>query len=251
MKDTFGCRGFKTHKVGSYEFTLSTDPSGQDTGAISGTRDTMQFTVTVTAQATGNFTGTPPSQLTFEFSRPATGETGTAVGTLVSSSPPRYEYLWPVQQVKGRWHIKVQGYKSNTVTFKVDKRKQIVEVANSWSTATQAELTAAGATVCNGLTAKIYNHVGLPLSGTITPQYNSATVPCGGEGCLLFYAESFKVDWEPAHIAIKADGQRVNVNSATKRFPEYGASKESENAGVPDDYKAEVRSGSTVDLDED
>ncbi len=170
---------------------------------------------------------------------------------MYNSTPPRYELPWAVQQAKGRWQIKVQGYKSNTVTFKIDKRKQIVEVANSWSTATQTELTAAGATVCNGLTAKIYNHVGIPLSGTITPQYNSATVPCFGEGCLLFYAEAFKTEWDPAHIAVKADGQRVNVNSATKPFPLYGASKEAENAGVPDDYKADVRSRSTVDLDED
>lgn len=74
----------------------------------------------------------PPAQLSFEFSRPSTGGAGTAVGTLVAgSSPPRYEFVWSVRQAKGRWQIKVLGYRSNTVSFKIDKRKQILEVAQS------------------------------------------------------------------------------------------------------------------------
>ena len=51
---------------------------------------------------------------------------------MYDSSPPRYKYSWPVRQVKGRRQIQVQGYKSNTANFKVDKREQIVKVAQSW-----------------------------------------------------------------------------------------------------------------------
>ena len=51
---------------------------------------------------------------------------------MYNSTPPRYELPWLVRQAKGRWQIKVQGYNSNTATFKIDKRKQIVEGAQSW-----------------------------------------------------------------------------------------------------------------------
>ena len=217
VKDFSGCRGFKTHKVGGYEFTLLTDPSGYDTGAISGTRDTMQFTVTVTAQATGNFVGTPPSQLTFEFSRPATGETGTAVGALVAgSSPPRYQYLWPVRQVKGRWQIRASGYKSNTASFKVDKRKQIVKVAQSWVGARQD--TGHGGVYCDDLVRYFYEYVGLVVSGggnNVVALYSSMNTVGQDlqKGAIAFYHFPTDPDTTWRHNALNvAGGQIIDQN---------------------------------------
>ena len=226
VTDTTGCRGFKTHKVGGYEFTLSTDPSGYDTGAITGTRDTMQFTVTVTAQATGNFTGTPPSQLTFEFSRPATGGTDTAVGTLVSSSPPRYQYLWPVRQSKGRWQIKVQGYKSNTATFKIDKREQIVKVAQSWPGAAQRGFDETppqsanyhGGQFCDDLARYIYEYVGLIVGGggsNVVALYASMNTASqdSQKGAIAFYHFPTDPNTTWRHNAVNiSSGQIVDQN---------------------------------------
>lgn len=191
VRDILDCHGFKTHKVGGYEFTISTDPDGEDTGTMSGTRDTMEFTVTVTAKATGNFTGTTPPQLMFEFFRPATNEVGTAVAPLVAgSNPPRYEFPWLVRQAKGRWQIKVQGYKSNTATFKIDKRKQIVEVANSWVGARQD--TGHGGIYCDDLCRYFYEYTGLVIGGggnNVVALYNSidSSTQDTKKGAIAFY----------------------------------------------------------------
>ena len=57
---------------------------------------------------------------------------------------------------KGRWEIKVAPpHESNIVKFKIYKRAQIVSVANSRGGATSKEL---GASMCNRVTAKVYNH---------------------------------------------------------------------------------------------
>ncbi len=223
VKDFAGCRGFKTHKVGGYEFTISTDPSGEDMGTVSDTRDTMKFTVTVKAQATGNFTGTPPAQLTFEFLRPATNEVGTAVAPLVAgSSPPRYELPWAVQQAKGRWQIKVQGYKSNTVTFKIDKRKQIVEVAQSWVGAAQRPFDETppraqgyhGGTLCDDLARYVYGYVGLTTAGggnDVEGLYASmnTTTQDAQKGSIAFYHFPTDPNTEWRHNAINIGGGQI------------------------------------------
>ena len=228
VTDASGCRGFKTHKVGGYEFTLSTDPSGEDTGAVEGKRNTMKFTVMVTAKATGNFVGTPPAQLTFEFSRAATGETDTAVALRVAgSSPPRYEYLWPVRQVKGRWQIKVAGYKSNTASFKVDKRKQIVKVAESWIGARQD--TGHGGVYCDDFVGHVYGYVGLAVSGggnAVDDLYNSTdtTIQDAQQASIAFY--HFPTDgvttWRHAAVNV-GGGQIVDQNCGLPHalYPTY------------------------------
>ncbi len=207
VTDTTGCRAFKTRRVGGYEFIVSTDPSGEDTGTIRGTRGAMEFEVMVKAEATRNFTGPPPAQLTFELFRPAINSEAIVVGDLVAgSSPPRYEFLWLVRQEKGRWQIKLRGYRSNTVGFKIDKRKQIVEVANSWVGAT-------GLPGCDEFVGIVYNHLGLSLPSNGTgAQYAAASDACAGDGCILFY---FSEMGGVAHDAIRVGTERLDVNSNT------------------------------------
>ena len=176
----------------------------------------------------------PPSQLTFEFSRPATGETGTVVGTLVSSSPPRYQYLWPMRQVKGRWQIKASGYKSNTVTFKVDKRKQIVEVANSW-----VGYEISSTTNCNATIDYIYSYVGLPLGsgGSATALWMASDDNPAKDsmpGSIIFYRSPSQTSatWTDAkttangqiasHSALRIDNGIVDTNCGTPGYaPPY------------------------------
>ncbi len=228
VKDFSGCRGFKTHKVGGYEFTISTDPSGEDMGTVSGTRDTMKFTVTVKAQATGNFTGTPPSQLTFEFSRSATNEVGTAVAPLIAgSSPPRYEFPWLVRQAKGRWQIKVQGYKSNTATFKIDKRKQIVEVANSWVGARQD--TGHNGPYCDDLCRYFYEYTGLSVGGggnNVVALYNSMNTASQDiqKAAIAFYHFPADTNTTWRHNALNIGGGQIvdqNCGLPHSVYPTY------------------------------
>lgn len=156
---------------------------------------------------------------------------------------------WNVTRLRGRWSINVQGQASNTVQFKIDKRAQIVGLVNRWLNARQ-QLSTSGVRLCNNFTTRIYAHLGLPLSGGVGPQYKSASVNCSGDGCLVFYSLSFKPTWEPGHVAIEVGSLRINVNSATNPGL-YNLSSEGLNDGVPNDYKADVRFRSTVDLDKD
>lgn len=197
-----------------------------------------------------------PATVTLEFRRPATNEATTAIATMVSGSdPPRYELPpvpglaagWDTTEFSGKWHIKVAGHKSSSAQFKIDKREQIVQVANSWVGAPQAQL-GAGAN-CNDLSARVYSHVGLPIGTTTNNQYNNSTDACSGNGCLLFY--SVLADWDAAHVAIEASGQRINLNSRTKPLPDYPVTQENKDAGIPTWYQTEIRSRSTVNLDED
>ena len=106
-----------------------------------------------------------------------------------------------VTKMKGRWEIKVSPHKSNTVRFKIDKREQIVIVANSW-VGMEKELW-----FCDKFTAEVYNHVDISLPEKLRDQYN-ITVPDKGQGCLIFYAMIVSPTWNPAHVGIQ-DGTFV------------------------------------------
>ncbi|MBW3638219.1 MAG: hypothetical protein KY445_17390 [Armatimonadetes bacterium] len=120
------------------EFTI-TNPNGDGTGDPSGTRDQMRFAVSVEAVANQPLPN-PPATISFQIRRPNPGAPGggtvsvtQVTGTLVAgSSPPEYHGSWDVTRTLGRWRIKVESpHRSNTVNFKVDKRGQIVAVANN------------------------------------------------------------------------------------------------------------------------
>ncbi len=184
-----------------------------------GTNGSIISAATVTAEATGNFVGPPPAQMTFELSRPAINSEAIVVGDLVAgSSPPRYEFLWLVRQEKGRWQIKLRGYRSNTVGFKIDKRKQIVEVVNSWAGAPKG--SAGGGTFCDDLVRYIYGFVGLTLSAPPSPDETesvtnlwSATNTAAEDtqqGSIVFY--QFPNDTRWRHAGVNTGGQIVDQN---------------------------------------
>ena len=133
---------------------------------------------------------------------------------MYDSSPPRYRYLWPVRQVKGRWQIKVQGYKSNTVTFKVDKRKQIVEVANSWDGAPKG--SPGNGSLCDDFARYIYSYVGLGAGGgsTVTDLYNSMNTAKQdtGKGAIAFYHFPSDSNAQWKHNGVGVGGSIVDQN---------------------------------------
>lgn len=116
---------------------------------------------------------------------------------------------WIITKEKGRWEIKVASpHKSNTVKFKIDKREQIVLVANSWVGIMPSEEES-----CNRFVVRVYNHVGIPLTGTVEPLYDS-TLPDEGKGCLIFYnmREPGEGEWDPAHVGIQDGSSIIDTN---------------------------------------
>jgi len=217
-------------------------------GTVSGTRDTMKFEIVIEATANPDVLA-PPPVLTLQIV--GRSYISHPIASLVAgSNPPRYSVTMDVTKELGRLKITTRDYASSEAQFKVDKRSQIVQVANSWVGATSAQIGGN----CNDLVGKVYNHVGLPLTIESTQaQYNSATTPCTGDGCILFY---HGVDDSPnnvAHDAIKDGTQRININSNTE--PGEPVLSEDVNAGIlsgaPNLYSVTIQERSTVDLDED
>ncbi len=155
----------------------------------------------------------PPAQLTFEFSRPAINGVGTVTALLVAgSNPPRYEFDWRVTSEKGRWQIKALGVRSNTVTFKIDKRKQIVEVAQSWVGARQD--TGHGGLYCDDLCRYFYEYTGLVIGGggnNVVALYNSidSSTQDTKKGAIAFYHFSNDPNTTWRHNAMNVSGGLV------------------------------------------
>ena len=166
----------------------------------------------------------PPSTLAFEMLRRATGGTPTLTATLVAGSDPvRYEAQWNVTQEKGRWEIKTQGYVSNTVQFKIDKREQIDHLANSYVGAPRG--SAGAGSQCEHFVGAIYTSLGLAicadtvsnLGGGYPPDFplaNSAHLQdTKGYGCVTLFQGNNKANayhWQ--HAAIKVGGSVVDQN---------------------------------------
>ena len=140
---------------------------------------------------------------------------------VVGSSPPQYRGSWDVTRAKGRWSIKVESpHRSNTASFKVDKRGQIVEVANSWKGAPEANMDPAqpagtfhGGTNCNEFVGYVYGYVGLSLvDGTVREMYyQTNSTPDTQQGSIAFYHRWGVTDaWQ--HNAINVGGGIVDQN---------------------------------------
>lgn len=115
---------------------------------------------------------------------------------------------WKVTTLAGRWEMWVTGQKDVFKDFKINKRAQIVIVANSWVGAT-LDLG-----MCNRFTAKVYNHVGISLYEELQQQYDS-TVSDTGQGCLIFYASpTVWPQWNPAHVGIQDGSYIIDINCA-------------------------------------
>jgi hypothetical protein len=141
-------------------FEVSTDPSGDSQeghpGHQVGQRDTIKFYVVI--KATLIRRGKPSFEtIGFMLKRTKTGEVKRKTGYLVNdpNDPDGPKDLggglkrwtfrthkvvndegvtdWVITREKGRWEIKVAPpHESNTIKFKINKRAQIVRVANSW-----------------------------------------------------------------------------------------------------------------------
>jgi len=95
---------FRTATVGGYEFIVSDRIQVMGQAKTNGTtRSAMEFTVKVTAEATGTIGALPPDDL--RVFPPATGSTNTKVATCGGFVPPRHDLR--CDWTKGRWQIKV------------------------------------------------------------------------------------------------------------------------------------------------
>ncbi len=129
---------------------------------------------------------------------------------VVGSSPPQYWGSWDVTRAKGRWSIKVESpHRSNTVNFKVNKRGQIVEVAQSWVGAEQN--VGHGGEICDDIVRYVYGYVGLGVeqAGTTTELYN-ASLQSSGQGGMVFYRNLDSPTWQ--HVGIDIGGDIVDQN---------------------------------------
>jgi len=214
-------------------FEVSTDPSGDSQeghpGHQIGKKEKTKFYVVI--KATLNWRGEPGKTIAFMLKRTKTGEVKRKTGYLVTdpndpdgpkdigSGLKRWTFRthkvvndegvtdWVITREKGRWEIKVAPpHESNTVKFKINKRKQIVITANSWVGYILPENETM---LCHEFTAKVYNHVDIRLTGTVQPQYD-ATVPDEGEGCLIFYTVRNFPD--AAHVGIQDGEYIIDIN---------------------------------------
>jgi hypothetical protein len=212
-------------------FKVFTDPSGDSQeghpGHQIGQRDTIKFYVIIKATLVCH--GKPSSdKIVFRLKRIKTGEVKHKTGYLVTdpNDPDgpqdvegglkRWTFRthkvmaergvtdWIVTKEKGRWEIKVAPpHESNAVKFKINKRAQIVSVANSWVGAIPSDQE-----LCDKFVARVYNHIGISLPLGVNKQYNSTTED-RGLGCLIFYDWIDEPEWEPAHVGIWDGGSSV------------------------------------------
>lgn len=259
-------------------FYILTHPGNEGPGEAHGDFDARRFHLVL--RALNKRSGTTPPPLNTIFFKPKRPATNTALSfidgdrcsaddpaTPFSEAPDTTSYPgytvwtfrsglpgWHISRQMGRWQVVVHLYGGAVPVqqgawFKIDKRQQIVELAEHWATGTPSFLQSMDIDLCNDFVAQVYNQLGLELStGGVGPQHDS-TSPCqSGDGCLAFFSLAFHQTWDPGHAAIQKGNQRINVNSAA--HPGAGvASTESLLASVGTVYKSEVHYRSACDLD--
>jgi NlpC/P60 family. len=218
-------------------FEVSTDPSGDSQeghpGYSMGARDKMNFYVILKARLFRPGVSPPPFQtVRFLLIRDKTGERGEKTGFLVTDpkdpdgpKPHGNGYIWTyrtehkvmnnvlythwvVTEKKGRWTILISPpHRSNEVKFKINKREQIVLVAESWVGATSAQLGG----LCWTLASKVYGHVGFSLPASSEQYHRTIPEPTLKNGNLIFY--TFTQFPNASHVAIQVDiGFVVDIN---------------------------------------
>ncbi|PQV62414.1 hypothetical protein B1R32_1385 [Abditibacterium utsteinense] len=194
-------------------------------GNITGTRGKMQFTETVEAVA-DRFILNAPSTIGFQLTRPSGGSVSVIqfTGTLVvGSNPTKYQAEWDITRVKGRWSIGVESpHRGNTTSFKVDKRGQIVELAQSWVGATQYPFDETppkaegyhGGALCDDLVRYVYGSLGLNIGSglSVSDLFSSmSSNPDGQPGSIWFYPNATTGAYQ--HTGINVGGnQTVDQN---------------------------------------
>ncbi len=139
-----------------------------------------------------------------------------------------YIYRWPVRTAMGKWRIKTDAYQSNTVSFKINKRAQITELATYWAQSglTRDETTAitGGDGSCDGLNNYIYQRLGLNPGGRDCKlgKYDDLADD-NGDGALIFFYYRYDRPTKPqpdsagkyptpAHAGILSGGSRIDCN---------------------------------------
>jgi len=262
------------HILDPSSFEVSTDPSGDSQeghpGHQIGKKEKTKFYVVI--KATLNWRGELGKTIAFMLKRTKTGEVKRKTGYLVTdpndpdgpkdigSGLKRWTFRthkvvndegvtdWVITREKGRWEIKVAPpHESNIVKFKINKRAQIVSVANSWVGTKPSDQE-----YCNRFVVRVYNHVGIPLSGTVGPLYNS-TLTDTGEGCLIFYTEKEQGEWDPAHVGIQDSEFIIDTNCKIHVDPNrpdddpYIVKKHNQQA-LEDEYPEESRKRAPKEL---
>jgi hypothetical protein len=217
------------------EFNVTINPA-TGAGTASGTRDAMRFTTTVEATTTTTLPNPPPASITLQAARPADlGETNPVrqlTATLVAgSTPPKYRVQWDITQEKGKWYLQAEfPYESNLANFKVDKREQIVQVANSW-----VNYQISPSTNCFGIIDHIYTHVGLTLGSGGSGQglwfaNDDDPLKDGQPGAIVFYRSPGQLNttWTndkiaangdiASHSALRVDNGIVDTNCGTPGY---------------------------------
>ena len=87
----------------------------------------------------------------------------TGIG--VALNPPHYAGLWTITQERGKWDIRVQyPHYSNIVTFKINKREQVVQYALPWAGLNwDRPAQNPPFSDCHTFVAYVYNRLGLPI----------------------------------------------------------------------------------------
>ncbi len=257
-------------------------PSEASAGNPSGTRASMKFHVTLNALI--KRAGTARPTLTTILFQPNRNDSPTqsAITGQLPSAPgggiPAGNYTvwpywsvdpgWDVTELRGKWNVSVKLPNNDippqqSTDFKIDKRDQIVQLANSWVGALAAQVAAnspSGTASCGAFTSMIYTHLGLgALESGVGPQLGQAQIHKTGKGVLLFYALPKPTGWDPAHVAIQ-DGTayRININSntggpavVTREGVLEGVINGPALPDVPTRYLEDIRHRSNIDLDAD
>lgn len=137
-------------------------------------------------------------------------------------------------------------HRSNTVSFKVDKRGQIVEVASHWAGLGLSSCNNLPSFLgCDGFVAHVYGHVGVAspslMGGPVLSQVQNDT----GDGAILFFPSHNSTTGAAVHLGIVDGGGRID-NNYTNNCENNPPTQRAENEGVGDWYDAPF-SGSPID----
>lgn len=256
------------NKAPRLSFNVSTHPPGSSqqghSGFKVGVQDNTKFYVVIKATLDFKTGKTPPTSVRFLLKRNSTGVKAFKTGYLITDSNDpdgpqvlpggmtRHTYRthklvsnlgvtdWIVTQEKGRWDVKIEPkHDSNTVQFKIDKREQIVQVAESWVNANRNNM------LCNAFVGHVYNHVGINVDGSSVTSVWTSTQEFGTQdsthAVAVFYrspSQNTGIAWgdgsdqggTAGHVAIRVkDGNVVDANCALDQYDTQKVHRHTEN----------------------
>jgi hypothetical protein len=206
------------NKAPSHNFVVSTDPDGGGQsvhhGKQKGSRDSKKFYVVIRATLDLKTGQKALKDIKFLLLRKKTGKKVSLTGYLITDANDpegdgpkdlgdgkiRYTYRthkssavegikdWIITAEQGKWEIKVAPpHTSNTVVFKIDKRKQIQIVADEWVGCPASDFPTPTKT-CNKFVGYVYHYLGLKLNpATPNTVYKDCPTQDAKVGSITFY----------------------------------------------------------------